>query len=242
MKSVILAGGRGTRLYPVIKSLPKPMAPVDNRCFLEILVDALKRSGLQDFTFCVSYMEEKIKEYFGDGSRFGVQISYSTEEVPLGTGGAIGLLRQNLHSTFLVFNGDTYQELIIENCLKCHQDSGAIATIAVVEVADSSRYGRVLNANGYVRSFVEKGESGQGGVISSGVYVLEPEVFDYIPQGKVVSLEQEVFPALLHHGRPIAIYNGVRNFFDIGLPDDYYGFVDWIRACSHSGQESNLER
>ena len=100
MKVIILAGGLGTRLYPVMKDLPKPMAPVGNKCFLEIILELMKKNGLTDFIFCVRHMAEKIVEYFGDGSRFGVKIRYSTEKVPLGTGGAIGLLRNVIKAMY----------------------------------------------------------------------------------------------------------------------------------------------
>ena len=228
MQVIILAGGFGTRLYPVIKDLPKPMAPVGNKCFLEIILDLMERNGLTDFIFCVHHMAEKIMDYFGDGSRFGVKISYSTEEVPLGTGGAIGLLRNVIKETFCVLNGDTYQELDVERCIAQHKASGAIGTMTLLKVRNSSRYGQVItNPGGYVRSFSEKGTGGQESLINAGLYLLEAAVFDYIPQNIFVSLEKDVLPAILEDNKKINTYKFVENFFDIGIPEDYYNFLRW---------------
>ena len=229
MQVIILAGGLGTRLYPVLKDLPKPMAPVGNKCFLEIILELMKKNGLTDFIFCVRHMAEKIVAYFGDGSRFGVKISYSTEEVPLGTGGAIGLLRSMINETFCVLNGDTYQELDLEDCIIKHKASGAIGTMTLVKVQDSSRYGQVItDPGGYVTDFHEKGIVEQESYINAGLYVLERAVFDYIPQNKFVSLEKDVFSAILKDEKKINTYKYVKNFFDIGIPEDYFDFLRWV--------------
>ena len=229
MKVIILAGGLGTRLYPVMKDLPKPMAPVGNKCFLEIILELMKKNGLTDFIFCVRHMAEKIVEYFGDGSRFGVKIRYSTEKVPLGTGGAIGLLRYVIKETFCVLNGDTYQELDVEQCIAQHKSSGAIGTMTLLKVGDSSRYGQVItDQGGYVTDFHEKGNVVQDSYINTGLYVLEPAVFDYIHQNKFVSLEKDVFSAILEDDKKINTYKNVKNFFDIGIPEDYFDFLRWV--------------
>jgi len=233
MKVIILAGGLGTRLYPVIKNLPKPMAPVGDKCFLEILLALLKMNGLTDLTFCVCHMADKVKDYFDDGSRLGVQISYSTEDVPLGTGGAIGLLRNVFSETFCVLNGDTYQELDIQRCITRHRESGAIATMSVAKVQDSFRYGQVItDLDGYVTAFCEKGAGGQENLINTGLYILEPAVFDYIPENEVVSLERDVLPVLLEDEKKIRAYQEVKNFFDIGIPEDYSCFRSWFTGKS----------
>ncbi|MHB8124412.1 MAG: nucleotidyltransferase family protein [Desulfitobacteriaceae bacterium] len=229
MQVIILAGGLGTRLYPVIKDVPKPMAPVGNKCFLEIILDLMKKYGLTDFIFCVSHMAEKMVNYFGDGSRFGVKISYSTEEVPLGTGGAIGLLRNVINDTFCVLNGDTYQELDLEQCLARHKASGAIGTMTLVEVRDTSRYGQAITDHGgYLTGFREKSTGVQETFINAGLYILEPTVFDYIPPEKFVSLENDVLPAILEDDKKISTYKYGKNFFDIGIPEDYYNFLRWV--------------
>ena len=229
MQVIILAGGLGTRLYPVMKDLPKPMAPVGNKCFLEIIIELMKKNGMTDFIFCVRHMAEKIVNYFAAGSRFGVKIRYSAEEVPLGTGGAIGLLRNVINETFCVLNGDTYQELDLEDCIVKHKASGAIGTMTLVKVRDSARYGQVItDQGGYVTDFHEKGSGGLESYINAGLYVLEPAVFDYIPQNKFVSLEKDVLPVILEDDKKINTYKYVENFFDIGIPEDYFDFLRWV--------------
>lgn len=230
MYTVVLAGGFGTRLQPVLKGLPKPLAPVKNQCFLEYLLGNLKRNGLYDYIFCLYYMAEKVIALFGDGNELGVRISYSLEEIPLGTAGAIELLRGRLKESFFVINADTYLELNVQDCIAGHKRSKAIATLAVTRVFDPGRYGRVLlDPEGFVRGFSEKSEGmPQDGYINAGFYVFEPEIFDYIPENRFVSLEKEVFPALLENGKKISGYSKVTNFFDIGIPSDYDRFRQWI--------------
>ena len=235
MKVIILAGGFGTRLCSVLKDQPKPMAPVGNKSFLEIIIQLLKKHGQKDLIFCVHYQAEKFMDYFGDGSRFGVQISYSLEDLPLGTGGAIGLLRDKLKETFCVLNGDSYQELDFKDCLIKHRTSGAICTMSLAEVSDSSRYGLVrTDEQGYVRDFREKSSCAAQGYVNAGLYIFEPEVFDYILVNEVISLEKDVLPLIIKHGQKIYSYKNIRNFFDIGIPDDYYSFLQW------AGRENNI--
>lgn len=229
MQAVILAGGFGSRLNAIIKDVPKPMAPVGSRCFMEFVIESMKNNGINDFVFCVHHMAGKIIDYFGDGRKLGIKIDYSTEESPLGTGGAIGLLRDSLHETFCVLNGDTYLELNLQKCIAKHISSNSIATMAVVKVKDSSRYGHVeTNYEDHVVRFCEKSaEVVKNQQINAGLYILEPEIFDYIPENKFVSFENEVLPALLKNNKKISTYPYAENFFDIGVPDDYYNFLQW---------------
>ncbi|MEN6351729.1 MAG: nucleotidyltransferase family protein [Syntrophomonas sp.] len=228
MKAVILAGGLGTRLYPVLQDLPKPMAPVGSRYFLEIILQNIKRNSFTDFVICVGHMADKIINYFGNGSSRGVNITYSIEEEPAGTGGAIGLLRNHIHDTFCVLNGDTYQELDLQRCVSRHKSSGALATMSVAKIEDSSRYGQVItDRDGYITGFCEKGTGVPQNLINTGLYILEPVVFDYIPEYKTVSFERDVLTAMLKENQKIFTYNEVHNFFDIGIPADYYRFLRW---------------
>jgi len=230
MKAVVLAGGFGTRLQPVLKDLPKPLAPVNNKCFLEYLLEYLKRNGICDYIFCLHYMAGKVIEHFGTGDKLGVRINYSIEENSMGTGGAIGLLRGILKETFCVVNADTYLELDMKDFVEVHKNSEAIATIAVNRVTDPCRYGRVeLDSAEYVKVFFEKEEGpSEKGYINAGIYVFEPEIFEYIPWKRFVSLEKEVFPALLQADKKIKSYSKTENFYDIGIPSDYENFRQWI--------------
>ncbi|HUC92005.1 MAG TPA: nucleotidyltransferase family protein [Paenibacillus sp.] len=230
MKAVILAGGFGTRLRSVVSDLPKPLAPVNGKYFLEYLLEQLKTNGIYEFIFCVHYMADKIMNHFGNGERFGVRIDYSVETEPLGTGGAIGLCRQMISETFCVLNADTYLDLDIQDCLRRHQGSGAFLTMAVAHMVDTGRYGQVqIQTDGRIGGFEEKGAPGsKSGYINAGFYIVEPRIFTYIPPIQNVSLEQDVFPAFFRWAEKINSYSNVEHFFDIGVPEDYYRFQRWI--------------
>lgn len=230
MHTVVLAGGFGTRLRSVLEDLPKPLAPVGDKCFLECLLRNLKRNGLYDYTFCLHYMADRIVELFGNGEAYGVSIGYSIEAEPMGTAGAVGLLREDIEEAFCVINADTYLELDIQDFIAAHESGGGIATMAVTRVADAGRYGSVvLDEEGCVKGFSEKGEStAADGFINAGLYIFEPEIFSYIPEKCFVSMEKSVFPRLLQAGRRIGTYKKVANFFDIGVPADYESFRQWM--------------
>lgn len=223
MKSLFLAGGLGTRLRGIVNDQPKPMIFVANKPFLEYLILQLKRYGLTDIVLCIGYLGEQIRQYFDDGSRWGVHISYSYENKPLGTGGAIklaeGFVKLVKEDKFLVMNGDSYLDVNLNMLINYHLKMGALATMALGEVEDASRYGAVeISENGEIKSFLEKGQGLRSRLINGGIYVFDRKIFEYIPEGKV-SLEKEVFPKLIgqgFYGMPI---NGF--FIDIGIPEDY---------------------
>lgn len=237
MHMVVLAGGLGTRLQPVLNDLPKPLAPVGDKCFMELRLNTFKEYGLVDFTLCLHYMPGKIMEYFGDGSKFGLKINYSIEEKSMGTGGAIGLLRNHLSETFCAINADTCMDLDIQDCIAEHRKSHAIATMVIARVENLSRFGRIeLDQDGRIKGFYEKDESLSGsGYINAGFYVFEPGIFDYIPENRSVSLEKEVFPALFEKEEKVNSYPFVENFFDIGIPSDYYRFQQWMDSKGFPG-------
>ncbi|MDN3513532.1 MAG: nucleotidyltransferase family protein [Candidatus Brocadia sp.] len=219
MKAIILAGGLGTRLRDVVNDLPKPMAPIGGRPFLEYLVLQLIRWNIKEVILSVGYKGDVIKAYFGNGSNFGVHIRYSEEKVPLGTGGAI---KQSLtlidDEEFLVMNGDSFLHVDFHELIYRHCTWQAKAAISLVRTKDTSRYGLVeRNEIGEVVRFAEKG-SENNGLINGGVYIFRREVFTSIPSGNV-SLEREILPSLANQGLYGIIVNGF--FIDIGVPRDY---------------------
>lgn len=230
MKTVVLAGGLGTRLRSVVKTLPKPMAPVHGQYFLDYLLDGLKKNGLKDFIFCLHYLAEKIIDHWGDGSRHGITIDYSIEKTPLGTGGALGQVREKLTETFCVVNADTYLELNVPDCLEYHRKKQGLITMALSQVTDLTRYGQVhLDKAGRITRFAEKdAASGVTGYINAGFYLMEPQIIDYIPEDRVVSLETDVFPSVINSPQGLFGYPRAGNFFDIGIPQDYQRFKDWV--------------
>ncbi len=220
MQTLILAGGLGTRLRTVMDDRPKPLAWVADRPFLEYLIMQVKNQGFIDIVLCIGYLGEQIQNYFGDGNRWGVHLSYSQEKELLGTGGAIklaqGLVKEE---NFLVMNGDSFLQVDLNKLITYHLEKEAQATIALVEVEDSTRYGAVeINEAGEIGSFVEKGARSRSTGINGGVYLLSREVFNHIPQGKT-SLEKEVFPRLIGKRFYGMLVKGF--FIDIGVVEDY---------------------
>jgi len=223
MRSFILAGGFGTRISSVIGDLPKPMAAVGDRPFLEYLVLQLRSQGLKEITICTGYQGEKIERYFGRGARWGVCISYSQETEPLGTGGAVKKATAGYEDgDFLVMNGDSFVDADIRALIHDHLACRARATMALLPVDDASRFGRVELESGRICGFMEKGHAGPG-LINGGIYVLHRSVLEGISEGRA-SLELDVFPELVGRDFFGKVLDGF--FVDIGIPEDYYRIID----------------
>jgi D-glycero-alpha-D-manno-heptose 1-phosphate guanylyltransferase len=224
MKAIILAGGQGLRLREVVSDVPKPMAPVAGRPFLEYLVLQLKKHGIGEIILATGHKGEIVASYFGDGSRFEVKIDYSEEREPLGTGGALKLAASFIDdSLFLVMNGDSFLDVDLNDLIGFHRTRSAIATLSLVERNDADRYGSVvIDESGMVRSFTEKAD-GVAGVINGGVYCLDNRISDFIGGG-AVSLERDVLPRIVGHGLYGTVTEGF--FKDIGIPTDYRDLCD----------------
>jgi NDP-sugar pyrophosphorylase family protein len=218
---VLLVGGMGTRLRPAVSSMPKALASVGGRPFLELLVFQLRNQGIRRLVMCTGYLAGQIEEHFGDGRSFGVEISYSKETEALGTAGALKLAEQRLAGggSFLVMNGDSFLEADLHELVRFHAYHGAAATVAVRRVENTRRYGSVLvNSEGRIAKFEEKRRLDEPGLVNGGVYVFQPSVLDRIPSGPS-SLERDVFPSLLADGMYAFEQHGL--FIDIGTPEDY---------------------
>ncbi|MCB0999313.1 MAG: NTP transferase domain-containing protein [Acidimicrobiales bacterium] len=206
MKAVIMAGGEGTRLRPLTSNAPKPMLPVANRPMMEHIIHLLKAHGFDEIVVTVAFLANHIKTYFGDGSEFGVSIHYADEPVPLGTAGSVGNAREFLDETFLVISGDVLTDIDLGKVLEFHREKGAVATIGLTPVENPLEFGIVITRDdGSIERFLEKPTWGQvfSDTINTGIYVLEPEIFDHIPEGRSVDFSGEVFPALLAAGKPL---------------------------------------
>lgn len=226
LKAVILAGGLGTRLRALINDRPKSMAPIAGRPFLEYQLLWLKSQGVREVILGVGYLHDQVVAHFGDGRRWEMALSYSVEEEPLGTAGALKKAEPLLGlDQFIVMNGDSIVEMDLRALVDFHEERGALATLAVVRPPMTRRYGSIeLDEDGRILKFVEKGanppqskQEAQG--ISGGVYLFRKLVLDYIPAGTKVSLEGDVFPKLVGHS-----FYGFRSrgyFIDIGVPEDY---------------------
>jgi len=224
MKALFLAGGLGTRLKPITDNLPKPMVPIMDKPLLERNIEKLKRHGVDEILLSTCYKPEIIENYFGDGSKLGVKISYITENEPLGTAGAIRNAAKYIDSTFLVFNADILSDIDITEMMRLHRERGAQATIAVTRVANPSAYGVIEHdEKGFVTAFKEKPKPHEtrSNLINAGTYIFEPEILNEIPAGRAVSVERETYPLLLEKGYRIAIYDRCSYWLDLGTPEKY---------------------
>ncbi|HEY6532929.1 MAG TPA: sugar phosphate nucleotidyltransferase [Acidimicrobiales bacterium] len=224
MKAVIMAGGEGTRLRPLTSNAPKPLLPLVNRPMMEHIVGLLKRHGIDDIVVTVAFMANAIRDYFGDGSEFGVKISYATEESPLGTAGSVRNAKDHLTERFLVISGDVLTDIDLGAIIDVHEQNKAMATIGLVHVENPLEFGIVITRDdGSIERFLEKPTWGQvfSDTINTGIFVLEPEIFDYIDADRPVDFSGEVFPRLLEDGQPL--YGAVAEGYweDVGTLDAY---------------------
>jgi len=224
MKAVIMAGGEGTRLRPLTTNAPKPMLPIANRPMMEHIIALLKKHGFDEIVVTVAFLANHIKTYFGDGSEFGVKISYADEPVPLGTAGSVGNARDLLDETFMVISGDVLTDMDLSAVLAFHREHNAVATIGLTPVENPLEFGIVITKeDGSIERFLEKPTWGQvfSDTINTGIYVLEPSIFDYIAEGRSVDFSSEVFPALLAAGQPLfgAVMEGY--WEDVGTLEAY---------------------
>ena len=221
MPALLLVGGMGSRLKSVLPSTPKPMAPLGDGSFLELLVLQLRAQGGRHLVMCTGHLAEQIEEEFGDGQRWEMKIQYSKELHPMGTAGALKLAEPYISecSDFLVMNGDSFVEMNIPQFIRFHRDSGGLASMVVCKVPDAARYGTVrVNDQNRVTGFKEKTGSNVPGLINAGAYMFNRKILQQIPDGPA-SLEKDVFPRLLERGVYASEQQGM--FIDIGTPEDY---------------------
>ncbi len=224
MKAVIMAGGEGTRLRPLTSNIPKPMMPLANKPMMEHVVHLLRRHGFTDIVVTLAFLPQAIRTYFGDGSEFGVRMQYASEETPLGTAGSVRNAMAELNEAFLVISGDVLTDIDLTALVQYHADNKSAATIGLRRVEDPVEFGIVITReDGTVDRFLEKPTWGQvfSDTINTGIYVLEPAAFDFIPEGKPVDFASEVFPAMLEAGLPM--YGKVLEGYweDIGTIEAY---------------------
>ena len=224
MKAVILAGGEGTRLRPLTSNQPKPMLPVANAPMMEHIVTLLAKHGFDDIVVTIAFLGNHIRNYFGDGSDFGVRMRYATEETPLGTAGSVRNAMAELDETFLVVAGDALTDIDLGAVMKAHRAKDAFASIALKRVENPVEFGIVITReDGTIERFLEKPTWGEvfSDTINTNIYVLEPGIFDFIPEGEVVDFSGDVFPAVLERG--LALHGHVTEGYweDVGTLEAY---------------------
>jgi len=236
MQALILAGGEGTRLQPLTLTMPKPAIQLVDRPFLRYMLDWLGHCGVEEVIVASGFGADELRAALGGGGDGGPMISYIEEADPLGTGGPLRLAAEHgaLGERFLVLNGDVLTDIDLGELMRAHEESGAVATLALYPVDDPSAYGLVRRAGGpqgpgetaqattgEVLEFLEKPDSGDidTNEISAGAYVLDRRVLDLIPPGRMVSIEREVFPRLVGDGLYGHRLDGY--WMDIGTPERY---------------------
>jgi len=225
MEAVVLAGGMGTRLRTVVPDLPKPMAPIAGRPFLELLLISLASKGFTRIILSTGYMAEKIYDHFG-GSFAGMELDYSVERYPLGTGGAVSQAARLVREDhFFVFNGDTFLDLDVFSVEVMWQRTHKPLIVAR-EIEDTERYGSLETSQGHVIRFAEKGKAGPG-LINAGCYVFNIDQFSSFMPGAKFSLETD-FLAPLVERTPVSVYATSGLFIDIGIPSDYVRAQDLL--------------
>lgn len=225
MRAVVLVGGFGTRLRPLTCDRPKQMLPIVNQAMVEHVVGHLAAHGVDDVVLSLGFLPDAFRDAYPDGRCAGARLHYAVEPEPLDTAGAVrfAALDAGIDERFLVLNGDVLTDLDVTAFVAFHEQVGAEGTIALHKVADPSRYGVVpTDGDGRVIEFVEKPEPGTAptDLINAGTYVLEPSVLDRIEAGRKVSIEREVFPAMVRD-RTLFARDGETYWIDTGTPQEY---------------------
>jgi mannose-1-phosphate guanylyltransferase/phosphomannomutase len=224
MKAVIMAGGFGTRIQPLTINLPKPMIPLINRPIMLHIVELLKKHGISDLVMLLYHQPEIIKNFFGDGSEYGVRITYVTPQEDLGTAGAVKAAARYLDERFLVISGDLLTDFDLSAVLRFHEQRRARATITLTPVKDPLQFGVVItDKEQRITKFLEKPGWGEvfSDTINTGIYVLEPEVLDLIPEGENRDWAKDVFPLMLAENAPLFGCSRKGYWADVGNTDSY---------------------
>lgn len=225
MKAVVMAGGEGTRLRPMTSSMPKPLLPVVNRPIMEHVLRLLKRHGLTETVVTVQFLASLVRNYFDDGEELGMQLTYATEETPLGTAGSVKNAEEALRDdSFVVISGDALTDIDLTELIAFHREKGALVTVCLTRVPDPLEFGiTIVSEDGRVERFLEKPTWGQvfSDTVNTGIYVMEPEIFDYVPAGESVDWSGDVFPRLLAEGKLICGFVADGYWEDVGTHESY---------------------
>jgi mannose-1-phosphate guanylyltransferase/phosphomannomutase len=225
MKAVVMAGGEGSRLRPLTSRLPKPLVPIANKPVMEHIITLLRDSGIRYVVATVHYLADEIEAYFGDGSDFGLSISYTVEDTPLGTAGAVKLTQHLVEDDdVLVISGDALTDFDVRALIDHHTSSGNDVTIGLKRVSNPLEFGVVItDGKGYITRFLEKPSWGEvfSDTINTGIYVLNPEVFARMERGRVYDFSKDIFPRMLHEGKRLGGYVIDGYWMDVGNLQQY---------------------
>jgi NDP-sugar pyrophosphorylase family protein len=242
LKAVILAGGVGTRLKPLTHNRPKPLIPIAGEPCIDYMINSLVSADFKRIIVTTGYMSDTMIRNIGDGKKFGANILYAFEEQPAGTAGAVKNVSEFLDDTFVVASGDVLADVDIKKLFDYHKEKNAMATMALTTVDNPVEYGIVgLDDENKIVKFKEKPKEEEvfSNLINAGIYILEPEVLNYIPENKMFDFSKNVFPALLESGQSIygAPISGL--WMDIGRPSDVLKAT--FEVVNRNGSEINIQ-
>jgi len=244
MKAVVMSGGFGIRLRPLTVNLPKPMVLLFNQPILIHLLNLLKSYGLKEIVMLLYYQPEIITNYFADGEKYGLKIKYYLPKGDLGTAGSVKFAQEDLKNTFLVISGDLFTNFDLGKAVEFHLEHKALVTVVLTRVADPLPYGIVVTKeNGKIERFLEKPSWGEvfSDTINAGIYILEPEVFEYIPEGEEFDFSRNLYPLLLEKNLPLYGYIAEGYWRDIGNLEEYrlvhYDCLDGLVPVCKKGKE-----
>ena len=225
MRAVLMAGGSGTRLRPLTCDLPKPMVPVLNRPIAEHIINLLKRNNITEVIATLYYLPDVMRDYFQDGSDFGVEMTYAVEEEqPLGTAGCVKNIQQWLNSTFITISGDAITDFDLQAAIAFHREKKSKATLILTRVPNPVEFGVVItDEDGKINRFLEKPSLSEifSDTVNTGTYILEPEVLDYLPDNEESDFSKDLFPLLLEHEEPMYGYVAEGYWCDVGHLEAY---------------------
>lgn len=225
MKAVVMAGGFGTRIQPLTNSRPKPMLPILNRPMMEHTMMMLKNLGITEFIVLLYFKPEIIQEYFKDGSDFGIKINYVIPEDDYGTAGAVKLAQKLIgNENFIIISGDLVTDFDMQSIFDFHKNSNSKLSIGLTSVENPLEFGVVIaNEDNVIEKFLEKPTWGEvfSDTINTGIYIIEPEILDFIPEGENFDFGKDLFPLLMKKKVPLMGYNLSGYWRDVGNPESY---------------------
>ncbi len=242
MKAIVLAGGEGTRLRPLTSTYPKPLIPIADKPCIDYILQSLITGGIKEIIIATSYLSDKLIKTIGDGMEYDASIVYSFEETPAGTAGAVKRVRNFCEETFVVAMGDVVADVDIGSLVDFHKDRKAVATIALTKVEDPSQYGATaINDRGKIVRFLEKPkkEEAFSNLVNAGIYVLEREAVEFIPENEMFDFSKNLFPKLLSKGMPLYGIPLSGMWLDIGRPMDVLKAS--LEVVNHNGKEIAIE-
>jgi mannose-1-phosphate guanylyltransferase / phosphomannomutase len=241
MRAVLMAGGAGTRLRPLTCDSPKPMVPILNRPIAEHIIQLLRHHGITEIIATLHYLPDMLRDYFQDGSDFGVNLIYAVEEdQPLGTAGCVKQIAELLTETFIVISGDSITDIDLQQAIAFHRSRGAMATILLAHVPNPLEFGVVITDDqGQIQRFLEKPTTSEvfSDTVNTGIYILEPEALGYLPVGEPCDFSQDLFPLLLAQQVPLYGYVTAGYWCDVGNLETYRT-AQYDRLTQHYQQGS----